>query len=154
MESVADLEFGVHGFRHLEVPLTQMQEPASAVGLPRHQDAGALRDVVGVKGVVEDVMGGLAVGGVMLQEVLPVAEAHTASQQRERCRVGGAVALHVAPDALEGGVAQRVLASHGNRFSEKGEIGGCGDIPSYGLLNHLAQSGNFIVVGFSHRLVL
>lgn len=153
MEGVADLEFGVHGFRHLEVPLTQMQEPASAVGLPRHQHAGVFCDVVGVKGVVEDVVGGLAVGGVMLQEVLPVAEAHTAGQQGECCRVGGAVALHVAPDALEGGVAQRVLAAHGNRFSEKGEIGGCGDIPSYGLLNHLAQSGNFIVVGFSHRLV-
>ncbi len=30
MEGVADLELGVHGFRHLEVPLTQMQEAASA----------------------------------------------------------------------------------------------------------------------------
>ena len=78
MEGVADLELGIHGIRHLEVSLAQMQEAASAVGLPRHQHAGVLCDVVGVKGGVEDVVGGIALGGVMLQEILPVAETDTA----------------------------------------------------------------------------
>lgn len=153
MEGVADLELGIHGIRHLEVSLAQMQEAASAVGLPRHQHAGVLCDVGGVKGGVEDVVGGIAMGGVMLQEILPVAETHTAGQQRESGCSGGAITLHVAPDALESGVAERILASQSDCFPEKGEIGRSGDTPPYGLLYHLAQGGNFSVVRFSHRIV-
>ena len=146
MEGVADLELGIYGICHLEGPFAQMQEAAAAVRLPRHQHAGVLCDVVGIKGVVEDVVGGIAVGGVMFQEVLPVAETHTSGQQRKGSRIGRAVALHVTPDTLEGGIAERVLAAHGNHFPEKGEIGRSGDTSPYGLLYHLAQGSNFFIV--------
>ena len=92
-------------------------------------------------------MGGLAVGGVMLQEVLPVAETHTAGQQGECCRVGGAVALHVAPDALEGGHPQGLLAALLDHAGEELEVGGSLHLARHGLLHHFAKLQDFGFVG-------
>ena len=131
---------------------------------------GSADDVAGAeRREPRGVVGGLIVAGRVLKmrvvaiKVIPVgsvgqrfadvrflAEAHAASQKREGCRICGTVALNIAPDALEGGVVQRVLAAHSNSLSQEREIGGCDDTSPYGLLYHLAQNGNFPVVRFSH----
>ena len=151
VEGVAGLELGVLASQHLESFIAEMFELHPAVGRPGNVHAVAHIQTGRVEGATEDHVRGFTCSIVILAEVVPVVEAHAAGQDGERGVAGGVVAVDVAPDALEGGHAERLLAAFLDHAGEELEVGRGLHLARDGLLHHCSQSLYGCVVSNHHK---
>ena len=100
-----------------------MAQQHTAVGRPGDAHEPLLRDLVGMQDAAQHRVRGFARAVVVGQEIVPVVKTHATGEDREGGVAGGVVTLHIAPDALEGGHAEGLLAALLDDAGEELEVG-------------------------------
>ena len=122
MKSIAYFQLRVFGMLHDELVVSEIAEGAAAIGLPRHRDEVADRQVLCFD-VLCLYLAGAVVLSDLVDEAVPIAESEKTGEDVE-CAVTGFVgAVDIAPKAFQCGGAEVLMDALPNGAAEENKVG-------------------------------
>lgn len=150
-ERLAGFEFGVFGFADHKPVLTLVFEQTATVGIPSDFQPAADGQIIDIQRCAGHAVRRLhAIHlAVVAHEGLPVGVADEAGEDVEGGCAGGGIAVHIAPEPLEGGGGDGFAEAFLYHPREKGEVGRGFDAVVGRLLYAVAQQGD-VLADFGH----
>lgn len=147
-EGVPFFQLGVFGVLHDELVISEIAEGAAAIGLPRHGDEVADRQVFGLDMFALHLVG-TAVLADVVDETVPIAETEETREDVE-CAVTGFVgAVDIAPKAFQCGGAEVFVRALPDGATEECEVVGSSHLSPDAFFDLLLEFGDFWT-GFLH----